>query len=120
MSDKPKARPARRRKIINLDVDVATNDQPVTSINDLVSDAMAIIAHELRHYRSKTSRGANLDLKEARVVSNYLDTLTRANKEAREAARQHDLSNLSNEELMQLASQVLEAPKSPKSDKDQE
>lgn len=88
----------------------------VPTLNTLMSDALSIIGAELTHYRSKTKRGVTLDLKEARVIANYMDTLTRASKESREQARAEDLSELSNEELLQLAtslaknSHALEAP----------
>jgi hypothetical protein len=81
----------------------------VPTLNHLMNDAMSIIGAELSKYKSKTARGVTLDLKEARVIANYMDTLTRASKEAREQARAEDLSDLSNEELMQLASQIIKS-----------
>lgn len=65
-----------------------------------------IIAAELSKYRSKALKGVSLDLKEARVVQGYLDSLTRLQKEEREHARAQDLSSLTDEDLLQLASQV--------------
>ena len=90
----------------------------VQVINDtdlLLNDAKIIIAAELAKYRAKTSRGVSLDLKEARVIQGYLDSLTKLQKEEREQARASDLSNLSDEELKQLAVEVLqlESPKPP-------
>lgn len=78
----------------------------VPTLNSLMNDALAIIGAELAQYRSKTSRGVTLDLKEARVIANYMDTLTRASKESREQARSDDLSDLTNDELLQLATQL--------------
>jgi len=83
----------------------------IPSTDLLLHDAKLIIASELAHYRSKISRGSNLDLKEARVIQGYLDTLTKLQREEREAARQHDLSNLSDEELLQLANDVFSKTK---------
>ena len=78
-----------------------------------MNDALAIIGSELAQYRNKTKRGITLDLKEARVIANYMDTLTRASKESREQARAEDLSELSNEELLQLATQLAKNNKIP-------
>lgn len=86
----------------------------VPSLNGLINDALSIMGSELASYKSKTARGVVLDLKEARVVTNYLDALTRASKESREQARAEDLADLSNEELLQLATQLIENSASPK------
>lgn len=87
----------------------------VTSIawetEHLIQDAKIILAQELAHYRQKVTKGVNLDLKEARVVTNYLDTLTKLQRAEIEAARAEDLSNLSTEELHQLAVEVLKDSK---------
>ena len=97
------------------------------TISSLVDDAKSIIGAELSNYLSKTKRGVSLDLKEARVVTGYLDALTRASKEAREQARAEDLADLSNEELLQLATQIagglpkaIEAEKAAEDDSDSE
>lgn len=83
----------------------------IPAVDLLLHDAKSIVAAELAQYRSKVSRGNTLDLKEARVVTNYLDTLIRLQKEEREAARAEDLSNLSDEELLDLAAKVLGSTK---------
>jgi len=83
----------------------------VTSTEMILNDAKCIIAAELARYRDKAIKGISLDLKEARVVSNYLSELTKLQKEEREQARSEDLSNLSDDELLQLASQVLNTNK---------
>ena len=90
---------------------IETSIIPATDI--LLHDARCILASELARYRAKTSKGVSLDLKEARVVQGYLETLIRLQKEEREEARSQDLSNLSNEELLDLAAKVLgsERPK---------
>jgi len=75
--------------------------------DDLLNDAKMIIAAELAKYRTKAVKGVTLDLKEARVVQGYLESLTKLQREEREQARASDLSNLSNEELLQLAQTVL-------------
>jgi len=92
----------------------------VPTINTLMNDALAIIGSELAVYRSKSSRGVTLDLKEARVIANYLDTLTRASKESREQARAEDLADLTDEELVQLAAQLGKVPEVKKVKQDEQ
>lgn len=90
------------------------NEKQITVVNDtenLLNDAKMIIAAELARYRGKAMKGVSLDLKEARVVQGYLDSLTKLQKEEREQARSQDLSNLNDDELMQLAQQVLGSSK---------
>jgi hypothetical protein len=79
----------------------------VPTLESLMSDAMSIIGSELSRYRQKTSRGVTLDLKEARAVQSYMESLVKLSKEDRERSRAEDLPNLSDEELKQLASEVL-------------
>ena len=79
----------------------------VPSVETLFNDALAIIGSELSQYRSKTKRGLTLDLKEAKAVQGYMDTLVRLNKENRETAKQLELHNLSDDELKQLVSEYL-------------
>lgn len=108
---KPKRRlvlPEKTNQVEPLDVTVIPN------ITSLLNDAAAIIGAELAQYRSKTKRGISLDLKEARVIANYMDVLLRASKESREAARAEDLSELSDSELLQLATQLAKANPAPK------
>lgn len=103
MTDKPKRRivvPQKTNQIEQSDVVV------VPETGRLINDAKAIIGAELAQYRSKTKRGVTLDLKEARVITGYLDALTRAQKEEREQARADDFSDLSDSELLQLATQL--------------
>ena len=76
------------------------------SLSALLDDAKSIIGAELAQYRHKVKRGATLDLKEARAVQGYMETLVKLSKEEREAARSEDLSSLSNEELLQLATSL--------------
>lgn len=78
----------------------------VPKLESLMTDALSIIGAELAHYRAKSKRGVTLDLKEARVIQSYMDALVKMSKEAREAARAEDLSDLTNEELLQLANEV--------------
>ncbi len=88
----------------------------VPTIERLLEDALSIIGCELAQYKTKSKRGVTLDLKEARIVQGYVDSLTKAQKESREQARAHDLSDLSNEELLQLATQLASTKKLPQGD----
>lgn len=111
---KPKRRivmPEKKNQIEQSDVVV------VPSLNTLMNDALSIIGCELAQYRAKTARGITLDLKEARVIANYMDTLTRASKESREQARAEDLSELSDEELIQLVTKFVKNPTLTKTEK---
>lgn len=78
----------------------------VPSIGQLLDNAKAIIGSQLQKYKSKVERGVTLDQKEERIITNYLEALNRAAKEEREQARADDLSNLTDEELLQLATQL--------------
>jgi ribosome-binding ATPase YchF (GTP1/OBG family) len=86
----------------------------VPTVDRLMNDALSIIGSELAAYKSKTQKGMRLDAKEARSVQNYMDALVKLNREMREAARMHDLSNLSDEELSKLAHEVLNRDVKPK------
>ena len=99
-------RPA-KRVIVPLKDQSAISTHSILSTDLLLNDAKLIIASELARYRSKAVRGISLDLKEARVVQGYLAELTKLSREEREDARAQDLSNLSDEELLQMAKQVL-------------
>jgi ribosomal protein L17 len=48
-----------------------------------------------------------LNTHESRAVREYVECIVKLSKEAREAARQQDLSNLTNEELLALATELL-------------
>jgi hypothetical protein len=86
---------------------ITTPTSVIPAVDILVNDAKAIICSELARYRTKSERGVTLDLKEARVIQGYLETLIKLQREEREQARSDDLSNLTNEELLELASKVL-------------
>ena len=77
------------------------------TVDLLINDAVSIIGAELASYKRKIGLGARLDLKEAKIVRDYVEALCKLSKEAREISRAEDLSNLSNEELLQLATQLI-------------
>lgn len=103
MSDNPK-----KRKII---IEGKTKAVPkALNLETLVNDALSIIGNELSVYRSKTSKGLTLDLKEARAVQGYMDSLVKMSRESREASeqqRQQLLEHLSDEELLKIAQEQL-------------
>jgi hypothetical protein len=86
-----------------------SNVAVVPKIESLLSDALVVIGSELARYRAKAARGASLDTHESRAVREYVECICKLSKEAREAARQQDLSSLTNEELLQLATEMLSA-----------
>jgi len=97
-----------RRRIVPTRIE--TDNLSVTvipSIETLMNDALSIIGSELASYKRKTKSGITLELKEARSVQGYMDTLIKLSKENREQIRAEDLSNLSDEELKQLATKLL-------------
>lgn len=80
------------------------------NLNTLINDGMSIIGNELAKYRSKTSRGMTLELKEARAVQGYMDSLVKMMRESREASehyRKQALENLSDTELVEMAKEYL-------------
>lgn len=83
----------------------------IPTLDSLIANGLSIIGSELDKYQSKVQRGITLDLKEARVIQGYLETMTKLSKEAREAARAQDLADLSDEELVQLAAQLSKTKK---------
>ena len=101
MSDRKIILPPKKKKVELKDSSVI----PATEL--LLHDAKAIIGAELAHYRSKVIRGVTLDPKEARIVQGYLESLVKIQKEEREQSKEEDLSQLSNEDLLKLAANVL-------------
>jgi hypothetical protein len=77
------------------------------SLNTLINDALSIIGSELAYYSNKTKRGASLDLKEARIVTAYMDSLVKMSKEVREAQKPEQLEHLSDEQLIELAGKAI-------------
>ena len=87
-------------------------------LNTLINDALSIIGAELSLYSSKTKKGLQLDLKEARAVQGYMDSLVKMSKEAREAQKPEHLEHLSDEQLVEIAKKALQAPEEGESDND--
>lgn len=100
-----------RRKIVPAPATQLEVQKP--GLKDLVEDGLSIIGSELAQYRQKASKGVMLSTREARIVQIYVDTLLKAAKESREQARAEDLSNLSNEELLDLANTLLKRSTEP-------
>lgn len=97
-----------KRKVLKSET--TTISQPI-KLETIINNGLAIIGSELANYRAKVDRGVMLSTREARIVQVYVDSLLKAARESREQARAEDLSNLSNEELLDLANQLLKAPK---------
>lgn len=106
-----------RRKLVvpprerPLHTDMGTSVIP--TLDTLIHDAISIISSELGRYKSKTARGITLELKEARAVQGYMDSLVKMSKEQRDAAKSEDLSNLTDDELLRLAVEHAQRKKLP-------
>lgn len=88
-----------KRTIVPSNIKVSKAPALVTLIND----ALSIIGSELAYYSKKTRNGATLDLKEARAVTSYMDSLLKMSKEARESQKPDQLEHLTDEQLLQIA-----------------
>ena len=86
---------------INRKIVTAVTTAP--QIEQLLDDALSIISTELANYRRKVRNG-NLDLKDARAVQGYMESLTKMAREAREARKDNSdkLKGLTDEELIKL------------------
>jgi hypothetical protein len=93
------------KKVIAKPKDATVISVPNNTEN-LLDDVKLIIAADLAKYRAKAIAGIPLDQKEARIIQGYASELTKLQKEERDQARADDLSKLSDEELLQLASQL--------------
>lgn len=98
-------RPRPKRKLVPSNVKVSKTPK----LNDIVNDALNIIGSELSSYTKKINKGLMLDLKEARIVTSYMDSLVKMTKEAREtqeAQRKDVLQHLTDEQLLEIAQQA--------------
>ena len=83
----------------------------VPSVENLIADALSVIEVEIVRFRAKSKQGRALELKEARVLQGYIKSLVELSKEARERAKGEDLSNLSDEELVNLVQAIIDKKK---------
>lgn len=105
----------RRRIVIKNPLDpepTKTAPTIVPESNSLINDALVVIGSELAYYRGKVKRGNTLDLKEARVLNQYVESLIKISKEIREAAKEHDFANMSTEEILELVKGLLDKQES--------
>lgn len=110
-SDSSDKRAPRRTKIVSKRPKVDSNVVVVPTVEKLLENGLCVIGNELAKYASKTGKGISLDLKEARVVQAYMDALCKLSREDRERRRSEDLSELSSEELVQLANEIHKSSK---------
>lgn len=78
----------------------------VPDIQCAFSNAIGVIAKEIMRLHSKVNRGVSLDFHESKSLREYVASLVAISKEAREAAKTSDLSQLSNEDLLKLAQSI--------------
>lgn len=103
-------RPRPKRKIVPSNVKVSKAPE----VSDIINNALNIIGSELAAYSNKAKKGIMLDLKEARIVSSYMDSLVKMSKEARESQKPEQLEHLSDEQLIEIAKKALAEPEEPK------
>ena len=77
------------------------------SVEHMLSDALRIMSNEIAKLTSKSNQGRTLDSNENRVLQGYVKSLVEINKEIREQSKKDDLSNLSNEEIIELLKSLL-------------
>lgn len=86
----------------------------VPEAETLIADALRIIQNQITQIATQSNRlivqGKTLGLAEARVLQGYIKSLVELSKEARERAKDDNLANMSDEELLELA-QLLIAKK---------
>lgn len=84
----------------------------VPEAETLIGDALRIIQNQLTQIAAKSNKaiaaGNTLGLAEARVLQGYIKALVELSKESRERSKADDFSNLSDEELAQLAQTLLQ------------
>jgi len=87
------------------------------TVDSLLKEALTVLASEISRYRAKSDRGSSLTLSEARVLNGYIKSLLDLSEEARERDKEQDLSNLSNEEMLELAGKFMSQVKTAATDK---
>lgn len=75
----------------------------LASVDGMISDALDTLQTEIARYRSKVQRGIALNPVEAKIMQGYIKSLVDLSKEDRERAKEADLSDLTIDQLVQLA-----------------
>lgn len=71
------------------------------SVERLISDALSVISSDIVRFKKKVSADRSLELGEARVLQGHIRALVELSREAREREKTKDLSNMSDEELLE-------------------
>lgn len=83
----------------------------IAKTSRILEDAISIISQQVDQFRIKSARGDKLAQDEAYLLNSYIKSLVGLSKEEREREKAekelHDLSNLSDQELLELAQQKL-------------
>lgn len=86
----------------------------VPEAETLISDILVILQNEISQIAMKSKKGIlkgeSLGLAEARVLQGYAKSLVELSKESREQKKGGDLSNMSDDELLELV-EVLRSKK---------
>ena len=82
-----------------------------TGVEDLINDAISVIAIEISRYSGRVQKGITLTLAESRIVQGYIKALCELSKERREQESHQDLSNMNDEQLLSLVQKLLDKKK---------
>lgn len=84
--------------------------QTVSSTQSIMDDAKDTLAKEIYSFKAK-SFTKGLDMKEARVFTQLIESLIKLSKEERESTKAEDLSQKSDEELLKEIKELMGAVK---------
>jgi len=81
----------------------------VSSVQDVMDDAVAILAKQIRLLRCNTDRANSppLSKDEATKLQKYIKCLVELSKEEREIEKDMKLTDLTDEELLQIARETI-------------
>lgn len=103
-SKKPQKRIVLPERRTMVDLQMTVSD---INADQVLQDALTTAAIEITKYKTKVTRGQQLDLKESRIVQGWIKTMLEIKKDSREEERSSQLEKLSQEELVFLAKKVL-------------
>lgn len=101
-----------KRKLIVPDIKRGqASVKSVKPVEHVAADAIDTISNEISRLRNR-SYTKGLDLKEARVLSQLVDSVVKLSREERERTKEYDPSQLSEEELLKEFEKYVKAKES--------
>lgn len=83
----------------------------LTKTSRILEDALSVISQQVDHMRIKSNQGFKLAQDEAYLLNSYIKSLVGLSKEEREREKAekelHNLTNLTDEQLLELAQKKL-------------